>query len=157
MGHKIFFASIMKCEENMFCDAAWFLVLRPGLQEVKGHVQGHWVTVGYPQVTRGIFPQVLCFIPRMPSRCFTLQGSLTPEPWLLTSGALVFGNASRRSSGTWGSWKDPAAMQTLSGFAFSPTSTATQLRWSLRPHPLVPWPSLCGPGLSSIAARGYLP
>lgn len=77
-----------------------------------------------------------------------------PEPWQLTSGASVFGSASPRSSGTWGSWKGPAAVQTLSGFVFSHTSTAMQLRWSLLARPLAPWPSLPGPGPSSIAVQG---
>lgn len=80
-----------------------------------------------------------------------------PEPWQLTSGASVFASASPRSSDIWGSWKGRAAAQTLSGFVFSHTSTATQLRWSLLPRPLAPWPSLPGPGPSSIAVQGWQP
>ena len=123
-----------------------------------------------PKVTQGVrrggrsriqavCPQVHCACPLLggPSSQLTSQDSLMPEPWQWTSGASVSGSASLRSSGTWGSWKDPAAVWTQSGFAFSPTSTATQLRWSLRPHLPAPWPSLPGPGPSSIAVQGCQP
>lgn len=123
----------------------WRLVLR----------KVRWVACPRPH---GCDPRIsTCPPPGRPSSRLALQDSLMPGPWRWTSGASVFGSASPRSSGTWGSWKGRAAVQTPSGFVFSHTSTATQPRWSLLPHPLAPWPSLPGPGPSSIAVLGCQP
>lgn len=51
---KMFFALIMKCEEDTFCDAAWFLMLyngRLGLRGDESKVTGSLWAMQVGQVT----------------------------------------------------------------------------------------------------------